>query len=196
MLAISKSKLVGGLNSTIMRFGTRCSSFVWIAAGTSGRRKGNELGDVSKPSVRDGNQQMSITALMMVVAFWCRIAPILEQPTSSVMPKCNPLQSTLSFMKATRVVTWHGSFGARSPKPLQLWSSSDMIKSMRRARPPNAGQWHSLVIIKAGKIQGAKNLKASEAYTPTFGKAVGKMFCERLSNFDEADGEGRPEEQD
>ena len=57
MLAISTSKLVGGLNSTIMRFGTRCSSFVWIASGTSGRRKGNELGDVSKPSVRDGNQQ-------------------------------------------------------------------------------------------------------------------------------------------
>ena len=154
MLAISTSKLVGGLNSTIMRFGTRCSSFVWIASGTSGWRKGNELGDVSKPSVRDRNQQMPITAL-------CRIAPILEQPTSSIMPKCNPLQSTLSFMKATRVVTWHGSFGARSPKPLQLWSSSDMIKSRRRARPPNAGQWHSLVIIKAGKIQGAKNLKAS-----------------------------------
>ena len=43
MLAISTSKLVGGLNSTIMRFGTRCSSFVWIASGTSGRRKGNEL---------------------------------------------------------------------------------------------------------------------------------------------------------
>ena len=67
---------------------------------------------------------------------------------------------------------------------------------MRRDRPPNAGQWYSLVIIKAGKIQGSKALKGSEAYTPAFGKAVGKMFCERLSKFDEAVVRGAPEEQE
>ena len=43
--------------------------------------------------------------------------------------------SDLAFIGAKRVATWHSAFGAPSPKPFQLWSSNDIVYSLRRGKP-------------------------------------------------------------
>ena len=78
---------------------------------------------------------MVITALLMALSYWIGNVAILEQPLTSTMPRCQPLRSVFEFVKVTRVVTWHGAFGAKSKKPLQILSSHSMIECLKRPKP-------------------------------------------------------------
>ena len=175
--AISESK-AGSLDW----MATQCSSFVSVNKINNKRSPANgHWGDVSREFVSRGNSQMVVTSLVYTVSRLCGNVPVLEQPTTSVMPKCQPLSSALLFFDSKKIVTWHGAFGGESAKALQLWSPSDAIRSLRRKRPPKTNQMARLVTKKDGKYTGVKAIMSrSQTYSPAFGKAVAEMVVSLL----------------
>ena len=128
---------------------------------------------------------MIVSSMLFMLAFWCGMVPILEQPLNSVMPRCNPLAGCFSFVDAARVVTWHNAYGASSPKPFQLYSPSRMITCLKRKKAKADGTTSSLCRYtwKGGRKQvtGIKGLMhESQAYTLEFGVAVGGMMKDHL----------------
>lgn len=123
---------------------------------------------------------MVVTSLMMAVAYWSGAHPVLEQPITSVMPKCEPLCSVLASMNAKKYVVWHGAFGGESPKPLQLWSSQS-LSVLQRGRPK--AQLAKLCIAKGRRYTGQKKaLQRSQAYSNEFGRAVAGIIKSWLKN--------------
>lgn len=158
-------------------FGTQCSSFSAMCKNNSQRWETNRfLGNLSVAFVRAGNHQMVVTALLMLISYWCSNVPVLEQPMNSSMPKCPPLLTVLKFVEATRVLTWHKAFGSASMKPLQIISSSNIIEALRRSKPK--GKSASLAKHgDDGRYSGIKKrMESSQAYTPLFGLAVAEMM--------------------
>ena len=163
-------------------FGTQCSSFSALCRHTSQRWCDNLYwGDESRGFVCDGNMQMVITSLLMMLSYWCSNVPVLEQPMCSVMPLCPPLSTALSYVKATRVVTWHKAFGSASMKPLQIISSIDIVNCLKRPKP--RGRATSLVTRHAGGAftGNKKKLLQSQAYTEMFGRCVADMAKAHLA---------------
>ena len=114
-------------------FGTTCSSWVAICEAVSKRRVSQEyFGDLQRKFVRVGNTQMAITALLIFIGFVVGSIPVLEQPSSSVMPRTPPMRTVLGWIKARRIFTWHGAFGGGTPKPLQLWTPHRGFKKLKR----------------------------------------------------------------
>ena len=74
--------------------------------------------------------------MAMLFAHLCGCSPVLEQPTSSVLPKLEPLKNVLEFIGSKKVVVWHGAYGGESHKPLQLWSPRD-LSSLVKPKPKN-----------------------------------------------------------
>lgn len=138
------------------------------------------LGNESETFVQVGNVQMVITALLVMLSFWCDNVPVLEQPLYSTMTLCPPLATVFAHVAATRVVTWHKAFGSDSMKPLQILSSSNIIEVLRRPKPREASK--SLTRHGAHGYTGIKNrLRLSQAYTPMFGRAVADMIKTHLT---------------
>ena len=99
----------------------------------------------------------------MAVGHWSGCHPVLEQPSGSDMPKCEPLKSVLACVGAIKHVCWLGSFGGESPKPLQIWSSKD-LSQLQRGRP-KASHLHKLCTSKGKSYTGRHSaLKLSQAY--------------------------------
>ena len=133
-----------------------------------------------KPFARAGNLQMVVTSLVMAIAYWSGANPVLEQPTSSVMPKREPLCSVLASMKAKKHTVWHGAFNGESPKPLQLWSAQNLT-TLQRGRPKMS--LTKLCVTKGNRYSGKKDaLRASQTYSHEFGRAVAKVFKTWLKN--------------
>ena len=163
-------------------FGSQCSSFSALCRNGAQRWPENLYwGDEARAFVRDGNMQMVITALLMMLSFWCNNVPVLEQPMSSTMPLLPPLSAALNFMKATRVVTWNKAFGSASMKPLQILSSSDIIQCLKRPKP--GGRSISLATSdSSGAFTGnKKRLRQSQVYTEMFGRCVADMAKAHLT---------------
>lgn len=156
-------------------FGTKCSPFVSLCQNNHKRALSNGFwGMRQKPFVRAGNLQMVVTSLMMAVAFWSGANPVLEQPMSSVMPKCEPLASVLASINANKHTVWHGAYGGESPKPLQLWSPKD-LSVLQRGRPGD--RLLTLCVHRGKRYSGNKEaLQRSQAYSHEFGKAVSAVF--------------------
>lgn len=156
-------------------FGTKCSPFVGLCRNNHKRAASNGFwGLRKKPFVRAGNLQMVVTSLMFAVGHWSGVHPVLEQPVSSVMPKCEPLCSVLAMMNARKHIVWHGAFNGESPKPLQLWSSQD-LSALQRGRPKV--RLAQLCVVKGKRYSGnSKALRRSQAYSREFGKAVAEIF--------------------
>ena len=162
-------------------FGTTCSPFVSLCKAQSKRRADNGyLGDTSRRFVVIGNLQMQVTSLLMFLSWLFGNVPVLEQPLNSVMPLCEPLKGTLSYIKAHKIVTWHGAFGGGSHKPLQLWTPGAAMTAMRRRRPRRSNG-PALYWQVGKKYYGKKSaLKASQAYSAAFGKAVADIVRQNV----------------
>jgi len=124
---------------------------------------------------------MVVTSLVIALSHFCGASPVLEQPTTSCMPKLEPMVSTLASIGATKNVIWHGAYGGESPKPLQIWTARD-ISSLKRPKPLRPGS--SLVRNKETVVDGikiktftgrVKALKRSQAYSLEFGATVAKL---------------------
>ena len=160
-------------------FGTRCSSFVGICRRHHQRCEANGFwGDRRLPFVKEGNIMIVVTALAMLFAFFCDSSPVLEQPTTSVMPKLDVMHCVLTTIGSRKTLVWHGAYSGTSPKPLQLWSHHDLSMVARNKPRGLTGTLHTSVIKPSGKVVYSGNkkaLKASQAYCLAFGKAVASV---------------------
>ena len=136
---------------------------------------------------------MVVTALAIAFAYLCGCSPILEQPTTSVLPKLEPLQSVLKSIGCTREVIWHGAYGGTSPKPLQLWSTRN-LRALVRPKPTNLVS--DLITYKKKTVKGKEKntysgkkvlLKASQCYCKPFGKAVALLAKSWLAEADSSE---------
>ena len=160
--------------------GTKCSPFVRINKNNNKRCQENQyLGDVTKEFVRVGNLQMEITALIVFVSFLSGNVPVLEQPTNSTMPLCDPLKCVLEHIRAHRYVTWLGAFSdTASPKPVALMSPSKCFAMLRRKKPPTFKSRCRLVKQSGTRYCGVKQvMKESQVYPIEFGKAVAEVLA-------------------
>ena len=157
---------------------TRCSSFVVLCRHQSQRQESNGwLGDVSRMFVRTGNHLMEISSIIFLVAYLLGLYPVLEQPTSSVMPSCWTFQTVYRFTASRKFVTYMGCFGGASQKPLQLLSPWNRIGLLQREKPTHMIS-EPLVRRHDGQFTGHKDLLAdSQVYTRLFGRAV-KDICQ------------------
>ena len=153
-------------------FGTRCSSWVGLCRRQHGRKAANGYwGNREKSFVRTGNLQMVVTSLVMAIGHWSGVNPVLEAPTTSAMPRAEPLCSVLQFINASKHVVWLGAFSGESPKPLQIWSRQD-LSALQHGRP-SSHRFSKLCNTKGKSYSGnRKALHRSQAYTREFGKAV------------------------
>ena len=134
-------------------------------------------GDCKHRFVREGNMMQLSTALTMMLAHFCGCTPVLEQPTSSVLPRLEPLNAVLNCIGAKKTIVWHGAYtGGTSPKPLQLWGPTG-LSALTRRRPKHL---HS-DLVRYGQTRtkktytGTKALKGSQTYCMAFAKAVASL---------------------
>ena len=85
-------------------------------------------------------------------------------------------------MRVFATTTYLCAFGGASCKPLTIRSTAVESRWLRRPRPlPASGR--SLTVRKGDSINGIRSaLKASQAYTNAFGKAVSDAMAHILSN--------------
>jgi len=117
----------------------------------------------------------------MTFSFFCGNSPVLEQPTTSCMPKAEPMKSVLAGMAASKAVIWHGAYSGTTPKPLQLWSPRD-LRPLVRPRPRHLksdlvkkGTKRTSDGVVKDTYSGTKDLKASQTYCQQFGRAIGTL---------------------
>ena len=118
----------------------------------------------------------------MTFAFFCGCSPVLEQPTSSSMPKAEPTKSVLVGIAASKNVIWHGAYSHTTPKPLQVWSPRD-LSALVLPRPRDLvsdlvkkGTKHTADGQVKSTYTGTRNkLKASQSYCRAFGSAVATL---------------------
>ena len=157
---------------------TKCSSWVVLCRYQSNRYPDNGfLGDESRAFVRQGNCLMEVSALLYLLAHMVGLLPVLEQPTSSVMPDCPIMSAVLQFTSSKKTVTYMGQFNGPSQKPLQLWSPWNRLGHLERCRPVGMD---SVPLVdrheNSRQFTGRKDLLLeSQAYTVEFGKAVSEL---------------------
>ena len=157
--------------------GTQCSSFVMLCASVSKRCMENQwMGDTGREFVQVGNCHLIITALVYFLATLLQCATCLEQPLNSCLPECPLMASVLSFCKAIKVNTYLGSFGAETPKPLQVWTTCPELRTLCRPKPSNLP---GTLVSKGpdGQFTGLKGpLQESGIYPRAFGAEVADLF--------------------
>lgn len=164
-------------DGALVWLGTQRSSFVRLCVSQSRRSLDNSwLGDTSREFVQVGNCHMIISALMYFVACLLQCKATLEQPLNSVLPQCPLMASVLSFCSAIKVTTHLGSFGAETPKSLQLWTTCVEFQDLWRQKPSDLP---GALVIKGpnGAFTGVKEaLEASGIYPRAFGAEVADLF--------------------
>ena len=89
--------------------GPQCSSWIWLSRSTTRRSAADPDGDLSLPTVREGNHLNKVVALLVTIAGLAGISWVIEQPSSSlffhtqimrsVILEVNPFQRWLSLNK-------------------------------------------------------------------------------------------------
>ena len=106
-------------------------------------------------------------------------------PASSVMPECPALKLVLQWTGSRKHVTYLGSFGGFSQKPLQLWSPWCGVGALIRERPIDMASSPLVRRHDENRFTGDKELLAeSQCYTRAFGKAVARIVAEEWQWFD------------
>lgn len=176
--------LVASRRKSLHWYATRCSSFVPLCVSQSMRYEENSYyGDRSRRWVEEGNLQMEITSMMMFFSFLLGCIPALEQPTGSVLPKLPSLRNVLWFFDFKKTVTYMGSFGGPTSKPLQIWHPSSgpgsLFAAIARPRPDGLDN----LALKGESSDGnhtytgnKEMLTESEHYTPEFGACVAQIY--------------------
>jgi len=161
-------------------FGTQRSSFLNLTRFHSKRRRDNGyVGDEGHAFVKEGNRQMAVTSLLVLLAHLLGVHFVLEQPLQSVLPLIEPLRSALDFTGATRATTWLGALGGTSPKPLQIWHSRGKFKSLARPRPLSDFPAKLVIQLKGKRFRGHRSrLKESEVYPQEFAAAVASVLAQ------------------
>ena len=161
---------------------TVCSSWVWLSRSATMRSSGMPNGFGDNATVVDANVMTSRSVLLLWILDCRGFMATLEQPTSSVMPHYFRMQEWFSRRAVYRYRVLLGYFGADSPKPIYLWSTSACVagileKYTRDALPVSAGVYTKVLRNGHMCIDGGAKLKESQAYPVDFGHAmVGNVF--------------------
>ena len=153
---------------------TPCSSFTVLCRCQSRRMPENGyLGEADGYNfVKTGNYLMEISSLIYFLCYLLSIWVALEQPQNSCMMDCASLKGVALYCNAKRYLTYMGSFGGPTVKPLQILSTWEKLRGLERPRPSMV-EAESLVVRSEKGFTGRKDLlHQSQVYTQLFGCAV------------------------
>ena len=164
---------------SLVWFGTVCSSWIWLARGSTRRTLRGPRGNLRAPSVRAGNQMVARTAFLLCVAYAKSVTWVLEQPAKSLMSahpaivwmgKRARSQLGLHFWSVHTLMV---SFGGHTVKPHQLFGDGAWMANLQRQHPGRMESSSSssqditrTFIDKQGnkKCSGGKGLKSTQTY--------------------------------
>ena len=139
--------------------------------GSTGRGPNCPLGDETLKSVLEANDQMRRVSCEYALSWMSLHTPVLEQSADSSLPRVEPMKTTLDATESVRIHTWHGAFGAPTPKGYQLWSPEPaLLPSLTREKPK--GLKTLTKRAAGGSITANKLMSGSEHYTRPFGQAI------------------------
>ena len=154
-----------------------CKTWVFVSRSTYKRSNSNPGGDQGSWKVVAANKLVSRTVTLCLVAWWRGLRVVVENPTSSIVPRFSPMRELITEVLRERVHVWLGNFGAPSEKPLFLWTNWPALRHLARGKPQMSTA-SSLVTKEAdGRVTGnAAELHDSQAYPPEFGVAVANLL--------------------
>ena len=162
-----------------------CSSWVFINMGTSGRSTARPLGNVEVCSVRQANKMVARTVLLLAALRAVGAMFILEQPRGSLMERHPRVQWLFQKLAVFKESLRMSSYGASTEKGTWLYSNKVHISTVHKharsfSTPRPTVEMVQIRIDKHGnkKINGGKDLKASQSYPPGFGKAIARTLRE------------------
>ena len=154
-----------------------CKSWIWIARNGTGRTSSNPGGHRHVPRIAEANLQVENFVALATVARLRGVDFVVENPSSSLIFKFEPLAELLSWSGAHMALTYMGCFESCHCKPLHLWSSWSGIAEMRRRKPQAL---EPLAERVGTSVNGrGKELTESAAYTAAFGMAFAKLLEEK-----------------
>ena len=62
----------------------------------------------------------------------CNAHYLLENPLSSILALHPRIRAVLQHRPCHRICTWLGMYGARTPKPINLWSDDPFVNKLKR----------------------------------------------------------------
>jgi hypothetical protein len=156
-----------------------CSSYVFVNRATSGRSRHNPLGNTHLEYVASANVMGSRTVLLMFLFAAIGAFSILEQPKGSLYEEHPRMQFLISTLDIYRLGVPMGWFNAPTRKDSWLYSTKPDVRRILDYALiyPRDGTERKLVRTYVGpdgrqRVDGAPDLKGSQAYTPEFGNAV------------------------
>jgi len=159
--------------------GPECKTWIWVARSGTGRSLFNPTGHKHVARVQNANLIVQALSVLFVVA-WLRGAYLfLEQPGSSLLPRCFEMGigHVIRALMPYKARTFLGSYGADTAKPIDVWCTSPKVRKLQRKM-----RSHSKKLFKVNKNGGVDGihdaLKASQAYPRAFGIAVAQVFQE------------------
>ena len=167
--------------------GTLCSTCIFLSRHSTGRSKSCPRGNLRLSCVREGNQHVARSALMMALAYSQGQGFIIEQPASPMMFQTKPMmwvrdQAARMGMLFEIIETYMSAFKASGHlKPTVLATNRKSIKAMARVRPALT---KSCSVVKKSKRSDGKvactgnkyALKATQQYPEEFGAAIAQAI--------------------
>ena len=175
-----------------------CSAWGWMCRSSSERSTARPLGNTDSACVRAANAMVSRSAILILLCCAKYVLFGLEQPASSIMILHHRMQQIVKLAKKfpdiitfQELHTYMGAFRAPTAKPTRLYLSTELGSGLKRSLPKGfrreeGSQTATKECVtgndgrKRFRVNGClKNLKASQAYTQDFGRAVYQSFAAR-----------------
>ena len=158
-------------------FAPVCSSWIWLALGSTKRRAENQwLGNQGREEVVMGNLMNVRIATMIRIAHFRGVKWFIEQPLRTYFFETPIMRETLRTIGFCRAFCWLGSWGHSMHKPSVFYASEccQWMTQLKGSRPLTSEKrgWK-----RSGKwISGTSDLKDSEHYPVEFCRAFA-MLC-------------------
>ena len=99
-----------------------CSPTALRSRGSTKRTLADPEGDLSAPSVRQGNLILGRTLVLLWVAASLGVWWVLEQPVGSLMQEHPAMREFMRFVRTYRKHIYMGDYGGETKKPTWLYS--------------------------------------------------------------------------
>ena len=156
-----------------------CAPWVFISRSGTHRTKTRPCGDTTKKRVWKANVQVLHVVTLLATAWLLGLNVFCEHPMTSLIQHYGPFAALVRSCLKYRIVTYLGTFGSASLKPIKVWSSDSSVsrlKAKKTKKPPLA---HKNVFGEVN-IYCRSALKNSKAYPVAFGRAVAEIFVSLL----------------
>lgn len=163
-------------------FAPPCSSWGFLCAFQSKRRKASPYGDAGKPWVLAANQTIAIVSFMALLCWICHVDFVLETSKSSLIGFTNEMVGLVQITSACRTRTFLGAFGSSSPKEVKFWGTAPWLGRLWQPGPLTSmplGRLCRIHVDERGRkrVSGKrKSLQLSEHYPDAFGKFVASLM--------------------